>query len=141
MNDNDDFGDLFSAKAKHKRPSAGPSTIGDRYPHGPGHRGVDTSVKAAESVRAPAPFMRQRILSFLVDCGAGGANYTEIANRCRMEVPTVCARMVELTREENPTVRISIRRRKTPSGRSARVYVHANFWNPQVDEEKVKPSK
>lgn len=123
----DEQDDLFATSAKHK-------TIG-RYPNGPGHRGVDTSVKAAKSVRAQVPFMHTRILSFLVDCGRGGAVYTEIANRCRMPVPTVCGRMKELTQGDDAAVRVSVRRRKTSNGGSARVYVHKDFWNPAVDEE------
>lgn len=119
--------DLFNRFQK-----ARPLPPDDDYPRGPGHRGVDTSIAAANSVKAAVPFMRMRITSFLVDCGSYGAIYTDIANRCRMEVPTVCGRMKELT--EDGTVKVSVRRRKTPSGRSARVYVHRSFWNPSTDE-------
>lgn len=131
--DQDDMtADLFSRARRRDPPKANTSRPPDAYPNGPGHRGVDTSIHAAESVRAQAPFMQTRILSYLVDCAGHGAIYTDIMTRCRMTHPTVTARMVELV--ESGNVRISRRRRKTPSGRKARVYLHKDFWNPKVDD-------
>lgn len=131
MDDRDEQDDLFARFNAQKKPRAS-ARKPDDYPSGPGHRHVPTSVAAAESVKAQVPFMHTRILSFLADCATYGAIYTEIANRCRLEVPTVCGRMVELVTAKK--VRVSKRKRKTPSGRGARVYVHASFWNPEFDE-------
>ena len=109
-------------------PTAQPDLFGNRpgrYPHGPGHRGVRTSVIAAESMMPHVSATQGRILIELRKVGAGGMTYTEIMSATALGAPTVCGRMCELV--EAKLVKISDKTRPTPSRRPARVYVAAEF--------------
>lgn len=106
-------GDLFGA------PASAP-----RYPHGPGHRGVATSVIAAASMLPHLGAVQQKILDFLTECGARGATYTEIMAGCQLGAPTVCGRMVELVAAKLVGIHGT---RPSASGRPARVYFAAAF--------------
>jgi len=41
----------------------------ERYPTVPGHRGIDTSIIAAESIKPKSKILRQTVLDALSDCG------------------------------------------------------------------------
>lgn len=95
------------------------------YNDGPGHRGVSTSVAAAESMRVHVGPIQQRILDCLYLRGSHGGTYTEIMDDCRLSAPTVCGRMVELAKAN--LVKVTGKTRNSPSGRACRVYIAAEF--------------
>lgn len=101
------------------------------YPNGPGHRGVPTSVAAAESIRPHLGPLQAKIVAFLGELGRSGATYQQVVDGCAMAVPTVCGRMFELV--EAKIVKIAPERRLTKSRRKARVYVLAEHL-PQEPE-------
>ena len=90
-----------------------------RYPNGPGHRDVPTSVAAAEAIK-PAMGAQQRKIADFVAGWPHGATYAEIAVGTGIAVPSICGRMVELVAAGK--VVIAEGTRPTPSGRQARVY-------------------
>lgn len=97
--------------------------IPDRYPNGPGWTEPTTSKAAAESIRIYASVQQQRIIDFLEGCGEVGATYHQIADGTGMLTASICGRMVELVTAKRVT--IATFKRKTPSGRDARVYLLA----------------
>lgn len=90
------------------------------YPNAPGHRGVPTSVAAAESIRPVMGAQQAKIVAFLQERGARGATYAEVCAGTGLATPSVCGRMVELVAAKR--VVISAETRLTPSHRKARVY-------------------
>lgn len=97
----------------------------ERYPESPGHRGVDTSIAAAASIKPHVSRIAQDILDHLKTCGANGATYTEVMRDCMLGAPTVSARLRELALAQK--IKRSAERRLTPSGHSAAVYLHADI--------------
>ena len=84
------------------------------------HKGVDTSEAAAKSL-SPSSAVQKRILTFIIQRGPHGAHYDEIVAALNMEKPTVAGRLNDLHTAK--LIVDSKLRRKTSSGRSARVYV------------------
>lgn len=97
------------------------------YPNGPGHRGIDTSARAAASIMPHVAPMQRKILDYIIRCGAHGATYDEIMAGCDLGAPSVCGRLVELRRAQPPLIRIASFTRPTASGRAAHVYIDANL--------------
>ncbi len=80
------------------------------YPHSPGFESVDTSVTAAASVTESASSMRSRIKRHIL--WRTDATCDEVERALGLRHQTASARIREL-----------VRKRKTTSGRDARVYV------------------
>lgn len=95
------------------------------YNDGPGHRGVSTSVAAAESMRAHVGPIQQRILDYFRVQGTHGCTYAEVMAGCQLGAPTVTARLRELA--EARLIKISDKTRNSPSGRACRVYILSEF--------------
>lgn len=91
-----------------------------KYPNGPGHRRVPTSVAAARSILPVMNAQQTKIAAFLEKRGERGATYSEICEGTDLGTPSVCGRMVELVQAKR--VVISDETRLTPSRRKARVY-------------------
>jgi hypothetical protein len=101
----------------------GDTLFAERYPQSPGHRGVDTSIAAAASIKPHVSRIAQDILDHLKTCGTHGATYTELMAAMGLGAPTMSARLRELALKN--CIRPTECRRPTPSGRAARVYVLA----------------
>jgi hypothetical protein len=81
-----------------------------------------TSIAAKASVAGSVSrTLRQRVFLFILSKGNFGATINEIVDGTGIMLQTVCARRKEL--EEKRLVIDSARRRPTPSGRSAIVWV------------------
>lgn len=99
----------------------GDTLFADRYPHVPGHRGVDTSVAAAQSIAPHVSQIAQNIENLIRSRGEYGSTYSEVMASLGLGAPTVSARLRELVLHNRITA--SDLRRPTPSGRLARVYI------------------
>lgn len=55
----------------------GNDRLGD-YPTSPGHRGVVTSIEAAQAIAPKAPTWRDRVLAYIDECGCYGATADEV---------------------------------------------------------------
>lgn len=88
-----------------------------RYPHMPGHRGVDTSMAAAQSMEQSAPLLRQRCLERL---RLGPATADEIAEALGLSVLSIRPRVTELY--QSGAITDTGERRKNVSGRMAKVF-------------------
>lgn len=51
----------------------------DRYPHEAGHRGIDTSIAAAEVINKTLPRLQRDVFSVIAQAGDEGATCDEIA--------------------------------------------------------------
>ncbi len=96
-----------------------------RYPHAPGHRGVPTSVIAAEMIKPCTGRLHKRILAYLEQVGPRGAIYTEIMAGTGISSQSLCGRMVELRAAGH--VVMTDQTRQTPSNRPASVYKLAKY--------------
>lgn len=89
------------------------------YPFSPGHvEDCDTSVAAADSVEVLAPTIRSKILKHIASVGQVTCDEVEVAFGLRHQ--TASARVRELTMLGE--IIDTGERRKTRSGRTARVY-------------------
>lgn len=103
------------------------------YPNTPGFvRDSDTSREAAESMHEAAPSIRERIYSWIERRGRFGATADEVEAKSGIRNQTITARIRELELSERLTKTED--KRKTRSGRNARVYV-ASKWLPKADNE------
>lgn len=84
-------------------------------------RGVDTSKAAAQSVRKTAPAMRAKVLAYIKSQGGNGSTTDQAEVALGMSHQTCSARVHELAKLG--AIEDSGVRRKTRSGRTARVYV------------------
>lgn len=66
------------------------------YPHVPGHRGVNTSISAAEAVQPNLGRLQRMVLDAIRASGAVGATTNEIADRLDIERGSVQPRTSEL---------------------------------------------
>lgn len=89
------------------------------YPDVPGHRGVDTSIAAAEFIKPHVSQIAQRIEDYIAG-QPNGATYTEVMEGTGIKAPTVSARMRELAMKYR--IVKTDTRRPTPSGCTAAVY-------------------
>ena len=83
------------------------------------HRGLETSIAAAKSMRKCSAPMQLRIARFIGTRPMGGATYDDIVVMLRMEKPTVAGRLNDLS---NAGFIESWTKAKTRSGRLAKVY-------------------
>jgi hypothetical protein len=93
----------------------------DTYPGTPGHRGVDTSVAAADMVASIAGPLRRMVYRAVHEAGARGLTTDEIAAALRMPRYSVQPRTTELKYDRR--IRDSGRRRPNASGCNAIVWV------------------
>lgn len=91
------------------------------YPHAPGHRGVPTSVEAADSVAFKAGRLQRMVLAAIRAAGDYGMTTNECAGRLDMERDSIQPRTSELRAKR--LIEDSGRRRRNASGKSAIVWV------------------
>lgn len=93
----------------------------DTYPSTPGHRGVDTSIAAADMVAGIAGPLRRMVYRAVHEAGARGLTTDEIAAALRMPRYSVQPRTTELKYDRR--IRDSGCRRPNASGCNAIVWV------------------
>lgn len=91
------------------------------YPDGPGHRGVDTSVEAAEAIALIAGPLRRLVYAAIFDAGRAGLTTDEVADALDLQRYSVQPRTSELKCDHR--IEDSGRRRKNASGCNAIVWV------------------
>lgn len=91
------------------------------YPDTPGHRGVDTSIAAADKVAGIAGPLRRMVYRAVHEAGSRGLTTDEIAAALRMPRYSVQPRTTELKYDRR--IRDSGRRRPNASGCNAIVWV------------------
>jgi hypothetical protein len=91
------------------------------YPHGVGHRGVDTSVAAAASITTVSGPIRRKVYFAIGEVGERGLTSYELAERLQIEHGTAQPRTSELRRLG--LIRDSGVRRLNSHGRNAIVWV------------------
>jgi hypothetical protein len=91
------------------------------YPDAPGHRGVDTSIAAADALADKLGPLQNLVAGVVWEAGESGRTGDEIAARLHMERWAVRPRMSELRRKN--VIRDSGQRRANLSGRSAIVWI------------------
>lgn len=94
------------------------------YPAAPGHRGIDTSVAAAQAIAGVAGPLRRLVLRTIFAAGAEGLTTDEIAGALAMPRYSVQPRTTELKHDRR--IRDSGRRRYNASGCRAIVWVIAD---------------
>lgn len=91
------------------------------YPDTPGHRGVDTSIAAADKAAGIAGPLRRMVYRAVHEAGGRGLTTDEIAAALRMPRYSVQPRTTELKYDRR--IRDSGRRRPNASGCNAIVWV------------------
>lgn len=100
------------------------------YPIAPGHRGIDTSVEAAEAAARVAGRLRRLVYRTIHEAGSQGLTTDEIASALRMPRYSVQPRTTEL--KHGRGIRDSGRRRRNESGCKAIVWVAAVFATEEL---------
>lgn len=93
------------------------------YPFSPGHKKVDTSIEAAESMMEKAETIRNKVLNVITNKGNFGATADEVAELLNYSPFTVRPRVTELFKL-NKIERKD--KRKNLSNKAAYVYVVSN---------------
>lgn len=83
------------------------------------HSNADTSVEAWGTISDTTEAIKERIYTIILNFG--GATCEEVEKRTKLSHQTVSARITELVKELK--IKDSGIRRKTKSGRNARVYI------------------
>lgn len=91
-----------------------------RYPDVPGHRGVDTSIAAAEAVKDRAKILREKCFAYVKRWGMTGCTADECAAALNESVLSIRPRFTELLRANR--IQDTGTRRKNDSGRNAIVW-------------------
>jgi hypothetical protein len=91
------------------------------YPHAPGHRGVDTSIAAAEALRPKLGRLQTLVLGAIRNAGEFGLTADECCDVLEQDRWTVQPRTSELRLRR--LIADSGRRRKNKTGKSAIVWV------------------
>lgn len=68
----------------------------DRYPDVPGHRGVETSVEAADAVAPTAGRLQRIVFDAIAQAGPAGRSTNELAEQLHLERGSVQPRTSEL---------------------------------------------
>jgi hypothetical protein len=97
------------------------------YPDEPGHRGVDTSVAAANAIANSAGRLQRMALFAIREMGPGGLTTQELADRTGVDVASIQPRTSELRRMG--LIVDSRQRRRNRNGKSAIV------WTAVANEE------
>jgi len=90
------------------------------YPYSPGSQKVDTSIEAAELIKAGADTIRKKVFDVVINKGSFGATADEVADLLALSSFTVRPRVTELYKQ-NKIERKD--KRKNASQRLAYVYV------------------
>ena len=90
------------------------------YPYSPGSQKVDTSIEAAELIKAGADTIRRKVFNVIINKGSFGATADEVADLLALSSFTVRPRVTELYKQ-NKIERKD--KRKNASQRLAYVYV------------------
>lgn len=93
----------------------------NRYPDAPGHRGVDTSMLAAQCVEPGLGRLQRMAEAAIREAGPDGLTADELAARLGMERWSIQPRTSELRRKGR--IRDSGRRRLNLTGKQAIVWV------------------
>ena len=93
------------------------------YPYSPGHKDVDTSIEAAESIKNKTETIRNKVLNVISNKGIFGATADEVAELLNYSPFTVRPRVTELFKL-NKIERKD--KRKNLSNKAAYVYVVTN---------------
>lgn len=91
------------------------------YPDEPGHRGIDTSVAAAEAMSSVSARYQRMALFAIQVAGARGLTAEELAARLGLERTTIQPRTTELRRRG--LIRDSAQRRPNRNGHRAIVWI------------------
>ena len=90
------------------------------YPDQPGHRGIDTSIEAANAIAPAAGKLQRMVLNAIADAGYIGRTTDEVAAFLRQHRTSVQPRTSELRRKG--LIRDSGQRRRNASGVRAIVW-------------------
>lgn len=99
------------------------------YPDAPGHRGVDTSMAAAEALAPKLGRLQRMTEAAIRDAGDSGLTADEVAARLKMDRWSVQPRTSELRRKG--IIRDSGQRRRNITGKAAIVWVAAPADQPE----------
>lgn len=91
-----------------------------KYPSCPGHRGIDTSAAAAESIAAGLGYLQAKVLIAIAEAGSRGMTTNELADQLRIDRGTVQPRTSELRAKGK--IRDSRQRRVNRNGKKAIVW-------------------
>lgn len=104
----------------------------ERYPNVPGHRGIQTSVAAADAMRDKLGRLQTLVLGAIRGAGADGLTADECCDVLGLDRWTIQPRTSELRAKR--LVGDSGRRRRNQSGKSAIVWVAAEHLDqPQAE--------
>lgn len=92
-----------------------------QYPDAPGHRGVDTSIEAADHIAPHTGRLQKLALAAIRDAGENGLTAIELADRLQVDRFSIQPRTSELRRLG--LIRDSGLRRHNPSGIRAIVWI------------------
>lgn len=98
---------------------APPRTAG-HYPTLPGHRGVDTSIRAAEEIAPAAGTLRAKVLAAIKATGAEGLTTNELVDRLGIDRDSLQPRTSEL--KAQGLIRDSGQRRRNANGKLSIVW-------------------
>lgn len=90
------------------------------YPDSPGHRGVDTSVEAADAIAPRQATLQRQVLDVIVDAGDHGATTNEIADKLQIDRGSIQPRTSELRSKRE--IMDSGERRENANGKRAIVW-------------------
>ncbi|HEX8447673.1 MAG TPA: hypothetical protein VF649_13795 [Sphingomonas sp.] len=93
----------------------------DMYSSTPGHRGVDTSIEAADAIASVTARLQRAVLAWIRAKGADGATTVEIADGIKVDRASAQPRTSEL--RQLGLIDDSGRRRHNPNGKRAIVWV------------------
>lgn len=97
----------------------------DTYPHGPGHRGVETSVAAADALMPKLGRLQSLVLGAIAGAGERGLTADECCDVLELDRWTVQPRTSELRAKGK--IRDSGQRRPNKTGKRAIVWVYATL--------------
>jgi len=97
----------------------------DLYPNAPGHRGVDTSIAAANALAPKLGRLQKMALQAIRDAMAHGRTADELAAILGMDRWSIQPRTSELSRKG--LIRDSGQRRRNATGKMAIVWIATNL--------------
>ena len=98
------------------------------YPDAPGHRGVDTSMAAADDLARKLGRLQRMAEAAIRDAGDSGLTADEVAARLKMDRWSVQPRTSELRRKG--IIRDSGQRRRNITGKAAIVWIATPAGQP-----------
>lgn len=100
----------------------------DLYGGHPPHSDQETSLDAATSMKPIVDTLQDRVLAYIVNQGAAGATDDEIEQALQLRHQTASARRRELVLMRPPRILHDGTRRRTRSGRAAKVWIVNTEW-------------